>query len=261
MKAKMMKFNWKIAIPLLVVVVAAAVVCLILMLKGGDDGEKKEEEKLPIAYSVGSIEIPAMTAGEDEEVSWTQDAEGVYTYTGFTDNAAAAESYVMELLDANLGFSVVDDSYIKVEEVEFAETEGTVSVARDFEEAGKLYHIRIEWSEDSCVVKMEIPEGIIRETRKAEDSSQTLSEKMDYFKSLSPAVLGLEGESMEEYEIYSMSGTVIVDDNSCLQIRVCSKENPAGTNDPSGVYLLSSDGLHLYHLDEVTDTITELDIP
>lgn len=254
-----LKFNWKIAIPLLVIVVAAAVVCVILFLRGGEGGKGKTP-KLPVAYAVGEAEIPAMTAGKDEKVTWTQDAEGVYTYEGFSDNAAAAEDYAQELLDSAMGFEVVDDGYVKQEMPEFTETSGTVSLARDSAEEGKLYSVVIEWTEENCVVKLDIPEGAITEPKQPSEGS-TLSEKLEHFESLPPSVLGLEGSSMDEYEIYATNGTVIVDDYVCLQLNVYSKQNPVETNDPCGVYLMSSDELHLYRLDRQTGEVTELDIP
>lgn len=254
-------FNWKIAIPLLVIVVAAAVVCVILFLRGGEN-DKDKTSKLPVAYAMGEVEIPAMTSGKDEEVTWTQDAEGVYTYEGFSDNAAAAEDYAQELLDSALGFEVVDDGYVKQEMPEFTEASGTVSLARNSAEEGKLYSVVIEWSEENCVVKLDVPEGTISEPKTTTTSSgKTLAEKMDYFESLSPALLGLEGTSMAEYEVYAMSGTVLVDHYACLQINVYSKQNPVETNDPCGVYLMTSDEQHIYRLDKLTGVVTELDIP
>ena len=113
-KLSELEFNWKIAVPLLVVVVAAAVVCVILFFRGKSEPVKKPE-KLPVAYSVGQLEIPAMTAGKKEEVTWTQNAEGVYTYEGFADNANAAEEYVQQILDGGIGFTVVDESFVEQE--------------------------------------------------------------------------------------------------------------------------------------------------
>lgn len=255
-----LKFNWKIAIPPLVIVVAAAVVCVILFLKGRDGTESKKV-KLPTAYAVGQVEIPAMTPAEDEEVTWTQDAEGVYTYEGFEDNAAAAEDYAKKLLDGGMGFVVVDDSYTEQELPEFTEATGTVGLACDSAVKGRLYSVVIEWSEENCVVKLDDPEGTISEPETTTSSGKTLAEKMDYFESLSPALLGLEGTSMAEYEVYAMSGTVLVDHYACLQINVYSKQNPVETNDPCGVYLMTSDEQHIYRLDKLTGVVTELDIP
>jgi len=254
-----LKFNWKIAIPLLVIMVAAAVVCVILFLRDGEN-VKKKAPKLPSAYAVGQLEIPAMTPGKKEEVTWTQDAEGVYTYEGFEDNGAAAEAYVQQVLDGGIGFKLVDDGYVEQEELpEFSETSGTVSLARDSEESGKLYSIVVEWTEENCIVKLDIPEGKITKPKKTVES--TLSDKLQHFKNLSPAVLGLEGTSMEEYEVYAMTGTVLVDEYACLQINVYSKNNPHETNDPCGMFLITSDETHMYRLDKENGTITELDIP
>ena len=259
-KLSELEFNWKIAIPLLVVVVAAAVVCVILFFRGRSGEPVRKPEKLPVAYSVGQLEIPAMTAGKKEDVTWTQDAEGVYTYEGFTDNAVAAEEYVQQILNGGIGFTVVDESFVEQKEAaQFTEPSGKVSLARKSEESGKLYSIVIEWSEKSCIVTLDIPEGVI--TQPKESVQSTLGEKLENFKNLSPAVLGLEGASMDEYEVYAINGTILVDEYACLQINVYSKDNPQGTNEPCGMYLVSSDETHIYRLDKQAGTVTELNIP
>lgn len=254
-----LKFNWKIAIPLLAVVVAAAVVCVILFLRDGEKPEKKKT-KLPSAYSVGQIEIPAMKSGKDETVSWTQDAEGIYTYTGFADTKAAAEAYAQQVLDGGIGFTVVDDGFVEQETLpEFTGTEGKISLARDSEESGRLYSVVVEWTQENCVIRVDIPEGEI--TQPKEPVESTLGEKLTHFKALSPAALGLEGTSMEEYEVYAMNGTVLVDDHACLQISVYSKDNPHETNETCGIFLVTSDELHIYRLDKESGTITEVNLP
>ena len=69
---------------------------------------------------------------------------------------------------------------------------------------------------------------------------------MDHFATLSPASLGLEGESMSEYNYYATGRTVTVDGIKCREIMVYSVSASAGTNDIEGRYLLSMDGSKLF---------------
>ena len=76
--------------------------------------------------------------------------------------------------------------------------------------------------------------------------------------SLSPQFLGLEGDSMDRYNVYVMSGEVMVDGIPCRRFKVYDDQNPEQTNAIAGIYYLSSDGLRLYRYDEASDTVTEL---
>ncbi len=83
-------------------------------------------------------------------------------------------------------------------------------------------------------------------------------EAVEYIESLSPSVLGLEGESMEEYEVYPGERVVLVEDIPCTEIDVYSV-TAAGTNDIQGRYLLTKTGpRRLFRLDTFTKQVTEL---
>lgn len=90
--------------------------------------------------------------------------------------------------------------------------------------------------------------------------SMTTSQSIDYFRSLSPATLGLPGESMDDYDIFASEHLILVDNVPCKEFRVYSFTGRAGTNTVEGIYLLTQRGERkLYRLDEATDTITELE--
>ncbi len=67
----------------------------------------------------------------------------------------------------------------------------------------------------------------------------TQSDAVNYLAGLSPNVLGLAGESMDEYELYSEDKVVMVSGVPCVEISVYRDDNPTGTNDIQGRYLLS----------------------
>ena len=69
---------------------------------------------------------------------------------------------------------------------------------------------------------------------------------MDRFASLSPASLGLSGESMSEYRYYATGKTVSVDGIKCREIMVYSESPSAGTNVTEGKFLLSMDGRRVF---------------
>lgn len=87
----------------------------------------------------------------------------------------------------------------------------------------------------------------------------TKGEAVEYIESLSPSVLGLEGESMEEYEVYPGERVVLVEDIPCTEIDVYTTDTAAGTNDIQGRYLLTKTGpRRLFRLDTFTKQVTEL---
>ena len=86
----------------------------------------------------------------------------------------------------------------------------------------------------------------------------TLASAVDHFKSISPASLGLSGASMEEYHIQSQDGVVMVDGAPCMQLRVYSNQNVEQTNEFMGSFLMTSDGAHIYRLNEAQRSVQEI---
>lgn len=81
----------------------------------------------------------------------------------------------------------------------------------------------------------------------------TVDETISNFKRLDPAVLGLQGEDMSEYDVYPSEKAVPVDGIPCLKI-IVYYETDVGTNQPEGTFLMARDGTALYRLEgrEVT---------
>lgn len=78
----------------------------------------------------------------------------------------------------------------------------------------------------------------------------TVEETLEYFRRLSPADLGLEGESMEEYSFYPSEKAIPVDGLPCMKITVYDKTE-VGTNTPVGTFLVARDGTAIYRLVDV----------
>lgn len=87
----------------------------------------------------------------------------------------------------------------------------------------------------------------------------TVEETVDFFKRLSPQVLGLEGGSMAEFDVYHEQASVPVDGVPCLEVTVYKDDETAHTNVPLGTYLVARDGTALYSLDTETDSIARLE--
>ncbi len=84
----------------------------------------------------------------------------------------------------------------------------------------------------------------------------TVDETVAFFKTYKPSQLGLEGESMEEYQVYPIEKAIPVDGLPCMKMTVYSSSQ-AGTNQPTGTFLVARDGTAVYKLDGETVTKVE----
>lgn len=166
-----------------------------------------------------------------------------------------------------LRYFFVNDNFEEVELPDFNAETGSAHLARATGKENELISIRAEWTPTRCAVTVGMAHGVIKELPPKENngsafgspyvSPMTELEAIDYVASLTPSQLGLEGASMEEYDVYSMTGSVMVNDEPCMQIRVFSKDNPAGTNAVEAFYLIDSMGT-LYRIEESTGEISKV---
>ena len=86
------------------------------------------------------------------------------------------------------------------------------------------------------------------------------AEALDYFGSLSPAALGLEGEDMDQYRWYTTGASVPIDGMHCMEIMVYRENASAGTNDFVGKFYLSKGSARkLFRMNE-DGTVEELSL-
>ena len=87
-----------------------------------------------------------------------------------------------------------------------------------------------------------------------------LEEQLDKIKGLSPAQLGLEGESMEEYEILPVEGFVTVDGLPCRRFNVYTRHTSSqgAYRNIKSIIMLSTDQQHVYYIDPTSSAVTEL---
>jgi hypothetical protein len=150
------------------------------------------------------------------------------------------------------------------DEVEENPEESSEVVPEETAEENRVCLVQLDWTADSCTVTLRYQEGIIQQrpvetdTSSGGGSSMTLATAIDYIKSFNPADIGLEGTSMEEYQIYALDGVILVDDTPCLHLKAYRSDNPQQTNQVAGNFLLTGDKQHLYSLDEVNGVVTTI---
>jgi hypothetical protein len=227
---------------------------------------------LPEEYEVGEETITALMP-EGKKIGFTQekteeDEAAVYTYSGLSETGALIESYAEQMQEEEDPFTVVDDDCVQTEAPDYTQAEGSVSLAKAAETEGEVYFLTVDWTEEDCTVTVDTREGTIgtgEEEEPAVEEEQTgtgltLTNAVDYLRSFDPNQLGLDGSSMDQYEIYSLNGAVYVDGLPCLRLKVCSTDNTQQANEISGNFLVSSDRNHIYSLDEASGIVTELKV-
>ncbi len=252
MKSTPFKLNRKFFLILAGVLLIAAALFVYLFVQPG----KEKTPPPPNEYSISSLTVAALPSEAGVSVSEEEDMEDsgevIYQYTGFTSAGDTVADYT-QVLTKEYGFTIVDDAYYEMDPPDFTSEEGLVTLAKPDISEGNLLAVQLSWFGEDCTVILSNPEGTIQEPE-----GMTLLETLDYFRALSPATLGLSGTSMKEYQIYALDGTVLVDRRPCLQINVYTNTNQEGTNEIQGMYLMTSDGQHLYRLDKAARTVTPL---
>lgn len=125
-----------------------------------------------------------------------------------------------------------------------------------------VHTVRITWSPGMCVVTADEAVGEVTSPPPSTVSGgQSLSIRgaVKRLGEMEPAKLGLEGASMEEYELIPMDATEMVNGTACINVYVYNGKSAEQSNQFVGSYLMSIDGQHLYRLDPVTDEIIELE--
>lgn len=237
---------------------------------------KKENAALEV-YTLGESEADAVVAldtilEEDEAVLASIDAptdqavtEGLeihhtYHYRKMHDPAALAARYIALLREEEQGFAVIDGENRKIlEEPDTDLLWGTVilgKAAAENEEAGRrILRVIVGWSEYAVAVQVAYVNGSIlppivekeeEEKTEAAPKPTDIAQQVEYFTSLNPQALGLEGDDMKAYMAFPQQGWVMIDDVSCREISVYRQDAQTATNVLAGTFYLSSDLTHIY---------------
>lgn len=187
-----------------------------------------------------------------------------YRYGQMEDSAALAARYIGVLRDEQ-GFTPIDDQNQELAEEPNLETlTGSMILAKKLEsDTKKLFRVVVDWSEYALAIQVGEAEGRIlpppEPVKEDSDSSGTgtgvsgpashptsMAEQVDYFTTLDPAKLGLDGSDMSAYTVYPQQGRVLVDGISCREIMVYQEDARSGENVYMGTYFLSSDLENMY---------------
>ena len=235
------------------------VLTLCVLAACGKKDEAPPEEQfglVPNAYFIGSESIVAVEAERGVTLSQlhtTETGAFVYTYVGFEVVNESVQEYVTKLTGEEHGFKIVDGTTFRAAKApDFTTAEGTVSLSKAAENE-KITVIRLDWSEGQCVASISIEDApVIEEKKPANKNNIGLSHTgaMDYLKELHPSVLELEGDSMEAYNIYIMTGFTYVDGEACLRIKIYTTDEKTKTNVYAGTYFMSGNGEHIYRLSD-----------
>lgn len=268
---------------LLVVILAAGAAVFFFVIRPRMEGGKAQEEpppepvELPLMYTMGETEVHALPVWgestvylEEQEAPVGEDEPEptavTYRYEGLSSPGTLASVYITLMTAEDVGFSQVDEELTRIEEPEAPAVErGAVHLAKNAPEEGKALSIRMDWTTELCTVTADLVDGRVKDPPEPEPpispAALSADQALDYIQSLNPAVLGLEGTSMEEYELLLQDGSVLIDGNPCVRINAYRRDSQTGTNEIGGNYFLSLDGVHLYRLDVADNSVEELDTP
>lgn len=223
----------------------------------GDKGKEEEEHQVysivPNAYFIGSECVVAVQG--EKSMYFSQlvvEPEGafIYSYAGFDEAGTSMQSYAELLMNEENGFSSVDGETFRAAKLpDFTADEGTVSLSRPTENE-KIVVVRADWADDRCDVTISIEDAPVPaepEPAKKKPVGHSHVSAIEYLESLNPAVLELEGDSMDAYNIYITNGFTYVDGKACLRVEVYTKGSTQ-TNVHCGTYYMSGDGENIYRL-------------
>ena len=260
-----------IPIALVLVAAVAAVILLVLPrfginLLGEKEPEQQVEEKIPKkgveAYTVGEDTVASLDTvleeGEGELLALRTtpekskaEEEGRLTYIYEVNGPAAIVNRYLDLvLGEELGFSLADENYVIQEErPELVDEEGALMVAKASVVEGKVFQLAIGWSQenDMLAVRVSTPEAQLRMPEKEEQPKPaSLSEQLDTIQTMHPSELGLEGRSMDQYEVLSTAGFVKVDDILCRRFTIYEKTGDDKRGDIVKIVYFSGDQQHMF---------------
>lgn len=265
----------KFLIPVILIAILAIGAGAFFFLRKGGDSTKKEDTPpepidAPVTYQVGDASLPALPVWGRNTLVYLEDkpedapkTEATYRYEGFQNPQEIMSAYINLLTLDDVGFDSVDDSLVRQEEALDLESQtGNVHLAHTLPE-DMVLDLHLSWTEKNCLVKIDAIEGKITNPPEEINSAygnapMSLTEALDRVKSLDPAKLGLPGQSMDEYEIYSEMGSVLIGGTPCIRLNVYHNSQENGTNENVGNLFISSDGQHLYRLNIESNTVQEL---
>lgn len=257
---------------------ALLLLCLLTACGGG-------KEEAPAVYTLGSDEVVSLDSiiSEGEALLSSVDTPTeaaveagleayTYHYRQIVDPAEMAAEYITVLKSAEQGFVMTDiENRRLAEEPDLETLSGEIYLEKKSAtepaegEKGKILRVIVAWSEFALAIEVSQQTGTILpppEDKKPEEEvfqPTGMLEQVDYFNSLLPRDIGLEGDDMADYMVYPKQGWVLVDSYSCRELSVYLEDATDGKNVYMGTYYLSSDMQQLYRK-ESSGEIVRMDL-
>lgn len=211
------------------------------------DGQAAEED--------GKTEEPAPEPAE-EEAGFTKI---LYRYEGLKDPVSLISAYAALMSAEDAGFSIVDETLLRIDPPEEYGAQGSVQLARNVPAAedgsgGGVHSLLLSWEGNNCSVLLDMPEGTVHDPKPETPASAASTRRgLADLKTIHPSKLGLPGESMDAYDLIPQEGSVRIAGSVCMRVNIYGEGNRF-----AGSYFLSTDG-KLYKLDEAANAVVELD--
>lgn len=159
------------------------------------------------------------------------------------------------------------DAEAETDGEESGDTEASEDIAplpySEYEQDTQMrFRVRIDWTPTSVLITLDKTDGQDFVTSLQEAGTfLSFSGAKALMSTVTPAEIGLPGESMSEYSLKPGPGFVMVDGQACLTVYVYGK-NSVGTNSLMGTYFISSDCTTLYRqVGETSDEVEEIQFP
>lgn len=211
--------------------------------EAGTDGEDSGEE------------APAEdTAAEEEPAA----PKILYRYEGLKDPVSLVSAYAAVMSTEDAGFSVVDETLLRIDPPEEYAARGSLQLARNVPQAedgtgGGVHSLLLSWEGTSCSVLLDTPEGRVHDPKPETPASAAPRRGLSDLENIHPSKLGLPGESMESYKLIPQEGSFRIAGSISTRVNVYGANNQF-----MGSYFLSTEG-KLYKLDEEANAVVELD--
>lgn len=190
----------------------------------------------------------------------------IYELNSFAD---VMDRYLDVVMGSEYGFYITDASYVVQEErPELLDESGALILARNAtvpedEEPGEaqVFQLVVGWSEASANLAVRVSDapGKITFPKKEEPEGgagaqepSSVSLQMEQLRNMSPALLGLPGNSMDNYNIFPVDGFVKVNNQDCRRFNLYERSNPATI---AGTYFFSVDQEHIYVLNPSDNSV------
>ena len=201
-----------------------------------------------VQWQITAAQTPETQAAASSSAASGGDETCLYTYEKLETAGQSVQKYVEKLTEEADGFQIVDETETAAEPPDYTAESGSVALAKTASETGKVLRLDISWTATDCQIVVTRPEGeVSADTPEAEP--MTNDDAVRYMQGLSPAALGLSGDSMADYSVYPMEGGVLVDGMLCLKLQIYPPRVEGQANAIAGTYLLTGDRAHIYLLE------------